>query len=501
MVCVVSGYANLHKTHVNRPGYNICDPNAIESKGFDINCSLVCTLKQPFISGMTSFFTYREDCNGDLINTRLLSPNMFYISIGCPSNYNEDSLNNNTWTGTANYTTSHGVISGEIAGYRLKIDVTMTAVAVGLLSVTITTRRLMPGSLNYVTCNSISMEMTETAASAASDGYDARYYESELLDTSFDIDACGGEVKKVRATVALLSYHFGCSITYTPGASKCNLRTRRSGVIREYSCLVGLASPADGTSWLPQVVQLGVNTVNCNVTGQCGCYYWDGYGFTPTRNGSSDLAFLGCPNELPQKVQRIQRAILGTSSYGAYEVILKTIEADPICIAARLYNPFSPGPWIIGSLTVVQTVNPFIMQASFPELAGSPVFQFYGMEFPTSIIQDCIDAPAPAPMMAMRSMSFEEPALQIEDNTPAPAPAPTPTTENSNMAQAREIIKKIYQVKASPCVNLGMALEETASCGCGGAVLHECSIYGQCRQSGNDDKTQLCWKCSDYSAS
>lgn len=502
MVYIVSGHANLHKTHVDRVGYNVCDPTPHDSKGFDINCSLVCTLKQPFISGMASFFTYREDCDGLLINTRLLDPNMFFITIGCPANYNEDTPFNDTWAGSANYTTAHGVIDGVVAGYRLKMDAVMTAISPGLLSLSITTSRLMPGSLTYVVCNSITMAMTETPASVASDGYDARYYESELLSTSFDQDACGGEVKKVKATVVLMSYHFGCGISYTPSADKCNLRTNRGGAIREYSCLVGLASPADGTSWLPQVVQLGVNTINCQSTDRCGCYYWDGYQMRPSRS-FPDILNVGCPDEVPygsppSTKQRIQTAILGASAYGSYEVVLKTIGLGAICIAARLVGMMT-GPWVIGSLTTVKSVNPFIMTANFSGLlAGDPVFQFYGMEFPTAVLQDCIDAitgpPPMEPHEALGLQIIEAPATQGE------AVAPQPPPQSLEMAKAREMIRKIYDVKARPCVNLGMALEKTASCGCGGAVLHECSKHGQCRQSGNDPKAKLCWKCDDYLA-
>ena len=503
MVYIVSGHANLHKTHVTSVGYNVCDPNPHESNGFDINCSLVCALGQPFISGMASFFTYREDCDGLLINTRLLAPNMFYVPIGCPNNYNEDTPYNDTWAGSINYTTSHGVIDGVVAGYRLKIDAVMTAISVGVLSLTITTSRLMPDTLEYVACNSITMAMTETPASVASDGYDARYYESELLSTSFDVDACGGEVKKVRATVVLMSYHFGCGITYTPGADKCNLRTTRGGAIREYSCLVGLASPSDGTSWLPQVVQLGVNPTNCHLTDRCGCYYWDGYQMHPSHSMPADLLIVGCPDEPipfaspPSTKQRIQTAILGSSSYGSYEVVLKTIGLGSICVAARLIG-MTTGPWVIGSLTIVKSVNPFIMTANFSGLlAGNPVFQFYGMEFPTAVLQDCIDAiEGPPPMEP-----HDAPHRQFITSPSAQGSTllPSPSSQSLEMVKAREMVKKIYEVKARPCVSLGMALEAAPSCGCGGGILHECSIHGECRQAGNDTKKKLCWKCDDYS--
>ena len=500
MVYVVSGYANLHKTHVDRVGYNLCDPTPHDSKGFNINCSLVCSLGQPFISGMASFFTYREECDGNLIGTRLLAPNMFFVPIGCPSNLDEDSPYNNTWAGSTNVTTSHGVTDEGVAGYRLKIDAVMTAISPGLLSLSITTSRLMPDSLTYVVCNAITMAMTETPASVASDGYDARYYESELLSTSFDQDKCGGEVKKVRATVALLSYHFGCSVEYKESADKCNLRTRRGAYICEYSCLVGLVRPSNGDSWSPQVVQFGVNHPGCEVANNCNCLFLGSLGDIYLEGHAAAFKYVGCPNESSSNAQRIQSAYIGYTGFGTYQVVLKTINLGAICVAARFMG-IMPGPWIIGSLTTIKSVNPFIMKASFSGLFGNPEILLYGMEFPTAVVQDCIDSvtsiTGPPPMEPHEALGLQIIAAPV---TQGEAVAPQPPPQSLEMAKAREMIRKIYDVKARPCVNLGMALEKTPSCGCGGAVLHECSKHGQCRQSGNDPKAKLCWKCDDYLA-
>ena len=487
MAYVISGKALLHKDHVERIGYNLCDPDPINTKGFDINCSLVCFLKQPFISGMASFYTYREDCNGDLIGTRLYNGNMFFTTIGCPSDYNEESVNNSTWTGTSSHTTSH---NSPDAGFRIKIDVVMTAISEGKLSVSYTTSRLMPETLEYVVCNSVTMDMTETPFSAASDGYDARYYEAPLMATSFNQENCGGEVKYVKGTVVLLSYHFGCSISYEPSAPKCNLRVKRGGFYREYSCLVGLVSPKDRTSWTPQVVQLGVNNPGCE-SGYCGCYYWDGYQLNPTLNNQNEFLIVGCPDEYPlSNIQRIQHAYIGYSGYGAYQVILKTVGTNAICVAARLQG-IMPGPWVVGSLTILKYTSPFIMQADFTGiLAGDPVFQFYGLEFPTAIVEDCLVNPI-QDAIQLNTIDAEKPLIVSDKKENA--------LFDSNLMQAREMVRKIYQVKQKPCVSLGMALEQVASCGCGGSVLHECKKHGTCRQSGNDEKVQLCWKCSDYS--
>ena len=497
MVYVVSGRANLHKTHVNNVGYNLCDPNAVETKGFDVKCSLVCFLKQPYISGVVTFKTYKEDCDGNPVGTRLHAPNSFMILIGCPSDYEEGSLMNNTWVGTASHTTSQGVdLLGNPAGYRLKFNAVMTANYSGTLSLSIDTARLMPGSLEYVSCNSISMELTEIVTT--DDGDYGRNYESELIPTTFNDDECGGEVKYVKAEIALISYHFGCATDYVPSAPKCNLRTDRGGFIREYSCLVVLASPSDRVSWRPQVSQLGINSPECDEGNDCGCYYYDGVAISPARENKSEVLNIGCPDEnFSSRKQRIQSGYVGVSGLGRYEIILKTVGVGSICVAVRLVGN-TTGPWVIGSLSVVQAVGPLVMVADFSGLlAGNPVFQFYGAEFPSADIEDCVNAltgpPPMEPHDAPHRQFINAPSSQKS------APIPSPSSQNLEMVKAREMVKKIYEVKARPCVNLGMALEAAPSCGCGGGILHECSIHGECRQAGNDTKKKLCWKCDDYS--
>jgi len=490
MAYVIGGTANLHKTHVAKIGYSLCDPDAVESKSFDVNCSLVCYLKQPYISGVVTFYTYREDCNNQLVGTRLYAPNFFMILIGCPSDYNEDSVMNNVWTGTASHTTSQGVDNlGEPAGYRLKMEAVMAALPSGNLNLSVSTSRLMPGSLQYVGCNSVGFELTEITGS---DGEYGRNFRSPLVATSFNDNECGGEVKYVMAEVALISYHFGCSLAYQEASPKCNLRSRRGGFIREYSCLVALATPKDKTSWLPRVSQLGVNGENCGQNDNCGCYYYDGIQMFPHREFPNELLNVGCPNELPfNKIQRIQCGQIGVSGMGKYEIILKTIGIGSICVAVRVFG-ITAGPWVIGSLTVLKYTSPFIMQADFTGLlAGDPVFQFYGMEFPTATVEDCQVNPIQDSAYSETPEEFK--TKLIENNSKESS-----ATEES-MNKAREMVKRIFQVKNKPCVSLGMALEEVASCGCGGSVLHECKIYKTCRQSGNDEKVQLCWKCSDYS--
>ena len=65
---------------------------------------------------------------------------------------------------------------------------------------------------------------------------------------------------------------------------------------------------------------------------------------------------------------------------------------------------------------------------------------------------------------------------------------------------AQDLIQQSKQRLALPCVHRGQPLEESASCGCGGAVLTACSVYGQCRPYGTATDAQVCTRCPDYQA-
>ena len=67
----------------------------------------------------------------------------------------------------------------------------------------------------------------------------------------------------------------------------------------------------------------------------------------------------------------------------------------------------------------------------------------------------------------------------------------------------RSLILKRYKERASlKCVYLGDQLEESASCGCAGAVKHSCKIHKECRRFGSDTSgIKICRDCNDYSSS
>lgn len=77
----------------------------------------------------------------------------------------------------------------------------------------------------------------------------------------------------------------------------------------------------------------------------------------------------------------------------------------------------------------------------------------------------------------------------------APAQMANPTTTT-----AQDLIQQSKTRLALPCIHRGEALEASASCGCGGAVLTECAVYGQCRPYGTATDAQVCTRCPDYAA-
>jgi hypothetical protein len=529
MAYVISGTAHLHKTHVSRVAANICDPEpAVSGKVFDIDCSLVCVLGEPFLSGTVNFSrlrTHPDLCNGSRVGIRWID-SIGMVSFGCPPDYEEDNPNNNTWTGSSITTHNQGrpwdnefptpesprmpYDYGPDFSVVIKTDVVMTAISRGVVSVTITTSKLMPGSDNtYFTCGTVTLTCFETAASLANNGVGARTYKSEITPASYDGDECGGDLKYIEAEVYLYSYDFGCSVENNDFGDKCNLKSGN----KSYSCLVCLVTPSVPLAWNPYVIQLGVNPFACFDQGiLCGCFKWQGNTMNPApyQNSFDPMFFVnvGCPNETPfaSKSQLIQYGYSTEWPSGdQLHIILKTVENGPICVAAKTFTagPTPPpgvpattieSPWIIGDITVIQPVSPFIMQASFSGLLpGDPILQFYGMEFPTAAIEDC------------QLNTFQEKAVSEEVKKEVPMPVPIKQDEKTiqesdpNMIRVKEMIKKIQLVKSKPCVSLGMALEKTPSCGCGGGILHECKRHGTCRQAGNDPKVQLCWKCSDYS--
>lgn len=79
----------------------------------------------------------------------------------------------------------------------------------------------------------------------------------------------------------------------------------------------------------------------------------------------------------------------------------------------------------------------------------------------------------------------------------------TPPVQNIQpTAEQLETLRKIKLVMANPCQNLGNALEDKPSCGCGGtlAIKHACAIHSECRISARDKSLQNCIDCNDYQA-
>lgn len=84
--------------------------------------------------------------------------------------------------------------------------------------------------------------------------------------------------------------------------------------------------------------------------------------------------------------------------------------------------------------------------------------------------------------------------MDLEYCAPSQGGNPTATVD------AQDLIQQSKQRLALPCVHRGQPLEQSASCGCGGAVLTACSVYGQCRPYGTATDAQVCTRCPDYQA-
>ena len=517
------------KTHIETPAYNACDPSTTQTVGFDANCSLVCYLGQAYISGLLEIDVYREECGSlEPVSTYLYNPSMFYCPVSCPANYDDTTPQNSTWVGSTIVTTSQG--SGGGYGFRNKFDAILNAVRVpasgsygvrDYIALNLKTSRLMPDSLLWSVCNEATMTLVETPASINSDGYFARYYESDLTQVSFNEDDCTKEVKWIRTRLSLLSYRFGCQIDGTPTSKKCNLRTYRDGFFREHSCLVCLVTPSTRYSWNPQVVQIGVNPDGCGIGNRCGCFEWDGIVLEPIDSDQNDLLYAGCPDETPStNIQQIQYGFGGQNSSGqAYDILLKTINrTGPICVAARLAILPKPA-WVIGTVSVIQDEAPFIMKADFSGLLpDNPVFIFYGYEWPNTIISGCTEehentGVLPFNLFDEDSDTFGilekngtydvigynnfslgniigyEPSLMM--NTPPKLTINTPIPSKGVLGR--------YKL---PCVNLGAELRKDSGCGCSGAgaSIYECKIYGECKKITNkiDEKYAVCMKCDKY---
>lgn len=91
-------------------------------------------------------------------------------------------------------------------------------------------------------------------------------------------------------------------------------------------------------------------------------------------------------------------------------------------------------------------------------------------------------------------ITFSLPSNGLVTMAGPPAQMGNPTTP------AQSLIQQSKTRLALPCIHRGQPLEESASCGCGGAVLTACSLYGKCRPYGTATDAQVCTRCPDYAA-
>jgi hypothetical protein len=472
---------------------DICAPYPNYNVPVNFDCALACTsIGWPMQMGvlLLNFFADDETCPdvSPYISKYVPMPNLA-IGLACkPGNPSPEGI----WIGET--FSSAELIPGYGMSFRYRA--TMTVEAGGGITVTVQMDRLVPnsefvpppsgGENVYVACGSFSAFLTRSIPAG-----------TDILDRNITWSMthagllpfvpggagsyCETDIKSFTAAVLLFPYKLGCTGTAENGpAADCSLSTG----YRTFSCMGLLVEPITAGGFPAQWVQMGVNFTPSPL----GCRNGHNSGtlesppiaayLTP---GTADLELLncGCPGEDPlhSDSQQIQ---FGTAA--GYDVVLKSVNKSEPCLALRLSG--AGNPWTVGTYTINSTIlaesGHWVITASFPAVAGAPKVVLYGMEFPSGVLAECV----PIPIEGMQPMAFGGPPL-----APEPPKQPSP---------ARIMADKMRAVKTNPCVNLGMALETAASCGCGGGILHGCSIHGKCRQAGNDQTVALCWKCPDY---
>jgi hypothetical protein len=535
-------------THLESPAYNVCPTESTAAQSFNLNCSLVCYLGRPFQSGFLQINLFRKDCGSNPpAETFLYQPDTFQVGVNCDPNFDDTTPLNPNWVGTAGTVTNQGIGYG----YRIRFDTRLTAIRVpasGIygvrdrLELTVGIYRLMPAVTPYwAECSIITLPMGEIVTASSNDPYSSKYYESDLTQVTFDVPNCTGDVDFIRANLTLFPYRFGCSIYDTEGSQKCALYSDRDGFKRSYTCLMALVTPYNRNTWTPQLVQMGYNSTGCGAGANpaCGCYEWGGTTLVPPIATPTNLTVIGCPNESPStNTQQIQYGIGGVNSTGgSYEIILKTINrGGSICVAARLAGTPS---YTIGTFTILQETEPFIAVADFSTLPDHPVIYFYGYEFPSATIKDCIEdhentGVLPFDLFDNDSGDF---GIQIEAGTfdvlgynavsigniigyqpsivmyanvfpvlnDERQKVQQMISENDNKKPQNPLssgtTNQLMERYKNPCKYFHEeVIEKDGSCGCSSANIYKCDIYGKCKRLTNKLKEELpvCVSCDKY---
>lgn len=463
----------------------ICAPNPAYAAPITLDCSLACTaINWPMQMGILTLRFFKDDplCPAAGTSPSNYIPNLITIGLGCrPGTPVVDGI----WQ--AQFFSSTTLILGPPAyGMSFRFRAVMTVNLDASVSLTVDVDRLVPnsefspsppgGENVYVSCGNFSTTLTRNLGGNPSLPRNTTWTmdRATLIPYSSSNQYCDNDIKSVAATIQLIPYRVGCDGTATGGTrADCSLDTGS----RTYSCMAALVKPTTPGTFQPQWVQMGVNR---SALEGYGCFegHNSGTGLSPPVSASltpspiypplSEILNCGCANEDPilSDKQQIQFATVA-----GYDVVLKSVNGASPCLAIRQYG--AGNPWTVGSYTIDSTIlsqtGHWVIRCSFPSIAGQPIVILYGLQFPSGITANCVDGVS----------------------------MPQPATQTFSHPTAREIVKKMNDVKEKKCIHLGMALETTPSCGCAGGILHECAIHKVCRVSGSTMEMN-CWRCPDY---
>jgi hypothetical protein len=491
-------------------GYDICtSESSCRGVPVSLDCSLACTaIGWPMISGLVTLEMFQPESDCPIIATK---PSQFFpqawIPLGCPPTM--PVVDNGNWQGV---TIQNGVVleGPPQRGLTVQFCAKMTVNEDATINVTVELFRIIlaaeifpppENGLNaIVSCGSISATLTRVVAPGYTPFINEPWYlqhDGYLSFTPTGME-CPLDINSAKISLMLVPYKVGCDGTADGYASaECSLNTG----YRTYSCFSVLTMPTTAGDFKPIWKQLGVNGKGTESVN--GCFFGGNGGSTlspPTAasygpmnaNGyplTNDILNCGCAGENTlvgdrQEIQFTDQRVVDITpdTDPLYDIVIKSVNRGAPCIAMRVHG--NGNPWTVGAYTVnssiLEQTGHWIATATFSGLTGNPIAICYGMEFPSGITADCV----PIPIEGMQPVAFGGPPL-----APEPPKQPSP---------ARIMADKMRAVRGNPCVNLGMALETAASCGCGGGILHGCSIHDKCRQAGNDQTVALCWKCPDY---
>lgn len=472
----------------------VCSPAPLYSVQVNFDCSLACTaIGWPMQMGvlMMSFYTDDPDCPSAGIHQSIYIPAQIALPLGCVPG---DPSPEGVWQGQAAFSTV--LIPGPPQlGMSFRFQAYMTVEDDASVTVSVIMQRIVPnseytphpadGSNVYIECATFSQNLTRYL----SPGTDPLARNINWIMTNSNLVSvipsgsyCDTDIHSANLSVILMPYKLGCDgMADNLIRSDCSLDTG----YRTYSCFGLLVEPITPNAWPAQWVQMGTNK-----SLDYRCYNGSNSVSSPPIAASLDptpiyptaaeLLNCGCGGEDPVNgdIQQIQFGLAA-----GYDVVIKSVNKGLPCLAIRVSG--TGNSWTVDTTgtvdeAILADTGHYIRTASFPDVDGAPKVVAYAMEFPSGILAECVPIPPEGISPRARDMKTI-----------------SPVARDIKPAKVKSLISRMAEVKKSPCVHLGMALETEASCGCSGGLLHSCSIHGKCRIVGNTIEMN-CWRCDSY---